>query len=255
MEMDISEPKSRSFNIFLRFFQLGIALSIAILISKFNQTGCQTPFYGLSSVLSYVLVAINLLVMIYLRCREAFSKVAFFLVFIIDIILADQGDRKRAGIFLDCGLSDDWLRGFRDEKGLADCTFIMGGGREESSESEPIVLQVLEEYLLERSRSGEVLSGFRLDYECQFEIKRKASGVRLSLFRVPLGWDSLKLFSVYETDNSTYVILELLPLSLYGYLQKCGFPTQEQAKGILVNLLDGIAYLHDKGIMHRDLKL
>ena len=32
-----------------------------------------------------------------------------------------------------------------------------------------------------------------------------------------------------ETDNSTYVILELYPLSLYGYLQKFGFPAEELA--------------------------
>lgn len=61
--------------------------------------------------------------------------------------------------------------------------------------------------------------------------------------------------SVYETDNSTYVILELYPLSLYGYLQKFGFPSIEQVKCIMINLLEGIAFLHSKGIMHRDLKL
>jgi serine/threonine protein kinase len=64
-----------------------------------------------------------------------------------------------------------------------------------------------------------------------------------------------QLLSVYETDNSTYVILELYPLSLYGYIQKCGFPALEQAKIIMINLLEGIANLHEKGIMHRDLKL
>jgi len=38
-------------------------------------------------------------------------------------------------------------------------------------------------------------------------------------------------------------------------LQKCGFPGVEQAKAIMVNLLEGVAYLHERGIMHRDLKL
>lgn len=64
-----------------------------------------------------------------------------------------------------------------------------------------------------------------------------------------------ELLSVYETDNSTYIIMELLPFSLYGYLQKYGFPSENRAKKILIGLLEGISHMHDKGIMHRDLKL
>ena len=49
--------------------------------------------------------------------------------------------------------------------------------------------------------------------------------------------------------------MELYPLSLYGYLQKYGFPNETAAKALIAHLLEGVAYLHDRGIMHRDLKL
>lgn len=49
--------------------------------------------------------------------------------------------------------------------------------------------------------------------------------------------------------------MELLSFSLYGYLQKYGFPCEAKAKKIMIGLLEGINYIHKQGIMHRDLKL
>lgn len=64
-----------------------------------------------------------------------------------------------------------------------------------------------------------------------------------------------KFEGVFETENSTYVIMELLSFSLYGYLQKYGFPSELKAKKIMKGLLEGIDFMHKQGIMHRDLKL
>lgn len=49
--------------------------------------------------------------------------------------------------------------------------------------------------------------------------------------------------------------MENLGLSLFGWIQKYGFPSLEDARKMIFQLLKGIEHMHTKGIMHRDLKL
>ena len=49
--------------------------------------------------------------------------------------------------------------------------------------------------------------------------------------------------------------MEHLPYTLFTYLKKYEFPNEDKAKIMMKSLLQGIKYLHDKGIMHRDLQL
>jgi serine/threonine protein kinase len=48
------------------------------------------------------------------------------------------------------------------------------------------------------------------------------------------------LESVYETENSTYIVMENLAVSLFGWIQKYGFPVFEVARLMVYQLLKGI---------------
>ncbi|CAD8139902.1 unnamed protein product [Paramecium pentaurelia] len=66
----------------------------------------------------------------------------------------------------------------------------------------------------------------------------------------------MKLYEVYETQNSIYMGLELLEGDLLYDLQKAKRKfTSMEIYNIMKGLLEGLAYIHEKGLMHRDLKL
>lgn len=64
-----------------------------------------------------------------------------------------------------------------------------------------------------------------------------------------------KLYSVYESENSVYMVMELLSRSLLAYIQKYNFPGLDLCKELMAKLMLGLLALHKNGIMHRDLKL
>jgi len=68
----------------------------------------------------------------------------------------------------------------------------------------------------------------------------------------------IKLYEVYETDKSIYLVLELIQgKSLYEVLKKTNFKEDTSCTRVINlvrSLLDALAYLASKGIMHRDLK-
>ena len=87
MEIDINEGKSKAFNIFLRFLQLGLSLVIAYHVTTLVGSECHTEFMKILQPVSYVLVGLNLVAMIYLRCREKFARPEFFIFYALNLIV------------------------------------------------------------------------------------------------------------------------------------------------------------------------
>ncbi|PXF41769.1 Myosin light chain kinase A [Gracilariopsis chorda] len=66
----------------------------------------------------------------------------------------------------------------------------------------------------------------------------------------------VRTYDIFDTKNRLYIVLEYMPGGTLGeILKKVGRFTESQAKIILADILNGVAYLHDKSIVHRDLKL
>lgn len=88
MEVDINEPKSKAFNVFLRMFQLGCQLIIAYWTLKSDGIqGCEFTIPNITSYIAYALAAINLISVIGIRCSNKFPRCFFFVTFILDLIM------------------------------------------------------------------------------------------------------------------------------------------------------------------------
>lgn len=68
----------------------------------------------------------------------------------------------------------------------------------------------------------------------------------------------IKLYEVYETEKSIYLVLDLIQgKSLQDTLKKSTFKAEYsdvRVFNIIRSILDALAYLASKGLMHRDLK-
>lgn len=66
----------------------------------------------------------------------------------------------------------------------------------------------------------------------------------------------VRTYDIFDTKNRLYIVLEYMPGGTLGeILKKLGRFTEAQARPVLKDILEGVAYLHDKSIVHRDLKL
>lgn len=65
----------------------------------------------------------------------------------------------------------------------------------------------------------------------------------------------LKFFELYEGENHIYLVMQLYKGdNLLNHLIKNGFQPEKKALNLLLQLLEGIIYMHQNKIMHRDMK-
>lgn len=88
MEVNINQPRSRAFTIFLRYLQLSLQLIIALEISKIDALNCTDTMLKIGQPVSIIMLVFNLLAVAILRCRQGFDRRIFFVAFAINIILA-----------------------------------------------------------------------------------------------------------------------------------------------------------------------
>lgn len=66
----------------------------------------------------------------------------------------------------------------------------------------------------------------------------------------------IKLYEVYITPRKVYLVTELVTGGeLLDRVTEKGNYTEKDAANLIRQILDGVAYLHQIGIVHRDLKL
>jgi polo-like kinase 4 len=66
----------------------------------------------------------------------------------------------------------------------------------------------------------------------------------------------IKILHCFEDEDSHYLVLELCEGGdLFAYIKEYGKLSEEETKHIGEQLLNGIQYLHEYHVMHRDLKL
>jgi serine/threonine protein kinase len=78
----------------------------------------------------------------------------------------------------------------------------------------------------------------------------------IALMRAVRSPHVIKLEAVFESDNSVYVVLELLSAGhLHGLINRReGRFSGAQIRQFMAGLARGLTDLHSRGIMHRDIK-
>ncbi|CAD8128619.1 unnamed protein product [Paramecium sonneborni] len=113
-------------------------------------------------------------------------------------------------------------------------------------------------YLAERIEDGVqmAIKAFSKQAAYAEENGKEAIVNELSIMRKLCHPHLMRMYEIYETNNSLYVGLEMLQGgSLYDLIKEKAILSIKQIQQILVGILQGLCHMHQKEIMHRDLKL
>ena len=75
--------------------------------------------------------------------------------------------------------------------------------------------------------------------------------------RMLAGFDHPNLLGVlgyFETNNTAYMVLPYIEGKTLGQRYKDKLLTEEEARELMLQLVDGLKQVHDKGVLHRDIK-
>lgn len=87
MESDINEAKSRTFNVLLRFFQLGLCLSATFFVGVVFHVTCVQETFKIIRIMGISMAIVNLCGIIFMAYKKRYSKTAFLIVYIADLIM------------------------------------------------------------------------------------------------------------------------------------------------------------------------
>lgn len=112
-------------------------------------------------------------------------------------------------------------------------------------------------YLVENKETKEkfAVKAFSKDYLLSQNKGKESLINEIEIMRIVDHKYIMSLEEVHESQNSIYLVLELLEGGeLFNYVYEKGKLKQSEYHAIMRCLLEGLAYMDSKGIMHRDLK-
>ncbi len=67
---------------------MGLQVLIASKLSEINSASCEFTFQKIGQIITIAIILLNLIAMIVTRCADNFPRIFFFIIFLIDLILA-----------------------------------------------------------------------------------------------------------------------------------------------------------------------